>query len=1066
MVRRSFIWGITSLIILLGTFSIARAQTSGTSCSAGYKVFFANGIWNSEADGALASLYATQALIGPRINNQPITYGQIFHSSESVGNLRTALFQKLSTDPSFAWASGSVLSQIVLDVLNGLPFPSSLQQFIPTSVQTALVTTITSLADQAADAQGIPGNSYYDAQVGADVDQYLAALNGGYQVLVVAHSQGNLYVDAAYHVMFAGGLNSTLQTSFAVVSAATPDTATVSTLGGKPAYVTFSQDLVIGSLQKLFPAVLGPTDAATFNSTADAGCFFSNSLHDCTGHQYLKTYLTGDLPFRNQILQLSQGLLSSLSAPPPGPSCVVIASLHISPSAPTVAVGGSVTLTVTATNATGYPVPLPTNLVWQSSDTVEASVTSGVVTGESPGMPTITVTDPSSGVQASVVVTVGNVAPPPPHVTVTLQATPTTVLSGQSAVLSWTSTNADSCAANGWTSSTSTSGSVSTGPLSSSASYTITCTNATTLDSATATQTVTVTLLPTVVLTATPANIVDGASSTLTWTSSNAASCAAVGGWTNSTATSGSASTGALFANATFKIICADANGNQSVPASATVTVGPVPTVTLTANPTTVTTGGSSSLSWSSQNAASCTASGGWTSSTATSGTASTGALTATTTYTMTCRDASGNTSAPASATVSVTPAAMVNLSAYPESVISGDTSTISWTSVGATTCTAVGGWTTSNAPSGLFVTGPLTANTTFTMTCADANGTQSAPATVQVTVGTNLPTLYITAAPSVVPSGSNTVISWVSSNATSCSAVGGWTSSTAVNNSVTVGPINNTTKYTLTCTGAAYSVTTSTIVQVSDAPGTCVPAAGATTCAVTLYNIPDPAFSGISAPLATVVTVTDNLTGVSSTESYAIGASIYDNVNGPPLNAPACNPLAPGCPPLSVHQAQMCSVDGKWTPLTYNSLVSTQAVFFSNQTGCTGQPRHFDIITGYALTADGHLTATEEEKGHEDYDCTAYNGTKDKGSDDLLHSVAISLRDGSGSASITGSSQSSGMAGPTAPVSTNTSTSGSESWPAESNLPPQLLNTGIDIVTTNLAAGQSLPQACTVGTP
>jgi hypothetical protein len=277
---------------------------------------------------------------------------------------------------------------------------------------------------------------------------------------------------------------------------------------------------------------------------------------------------------------------------------------------------------------------------------------------------------------------------------------------------------------------------------------------------------------------------------------------------------------------------------------------------------------------------------------------------------------------------------------------------------------------------------------------------------------------------------------------------------SSATSASVTITGLDNNTGLT-----GQYMLTVA-------APGTCMPPAGATTCAVTLYNIPDPAFSGISAPLATVVTVTDNLTGVSSTESYPIGASIYDNVNGPPLNAPACNPLAPGCPPLSVHQAQMCSVDGKWTPSTYNSLVSTQGVFFSNQTGCTGQPRHFDIITGYALTSDGHLTATEEEKGSVDYDCTAYNGTKDKGSDDLLHSVAISLRDGSGSASITGSSQSSGMAGPTAPVSTNTSTSGSESWPAESHVPPQLLNTGIDIVTTNLAAGQSLPQACTVGTP
>jgi hypothetical protein len=92
--------------------------------------------------------------------------------------------------------------------------------------------------------------------------------------------------------------------------------------------------------------------------------------------------------------------------------------------------------------------------------------------------------------------------------------------------------------------------------------------------------------------------------------------------------------------------------------------------------------------------------------------------------------------------TVTANAPATVNLSAYPESVVSGGTSTISWTSVGATTCAAVGGWTASTATSGNVVTGPLTADTTFSMTCADVNGTQSAPATVTVSVAINAPTV------------------------------------------------------------------------------------------------------------------------------------------------------------------------------------------------------------------------------------------------------------------------------------------------------------------------------------
>src|ERR1700760_75819 len=74
--------------------------------------------------------------------------------------------------------------------------------------------------------------------------------------------------------------------------------------------------------------------------------------------------------------------------------------------------------------------------------------------------------------------------------------------------------------------------------------------------------------------------------------------------------------------------------------------------------PLTITSGNSSTLTWISTNATSCTAMGGWTASTTTSGSASTGALTATTTYTMICSDANGHVSGQGSTTEAVVPAA------------------------------------------------------------------------------------------------------------------------------------------------------------------------------------------------------------------------------------------------------------------------------------------------------------------------------------------------------------------------------------------------------------------------
>jgi endoglucanase len=85
----------------------------------------------------------------------------------------------------------------------------------------------------------------------------------------------------------------------------------------------------------------------------------------------------------------------------------------------------------------------------------------------------------------------------------------------------------------------------------------------------------------------------------------------------------------------------------------------PIPTVTLAANPTSITTGGSSTLSWNSTYADSCTASGAWQGSQPTSGSTSTGALSSQQAYTLTCTGPGG--SASTSTTVYVDPVSSNN---------------------------------------------------------------------------------------------------------------------------------------------------------------------------------------------------------------------------------------------------------------------------------------------------------------------------------------------------------------------------------------------------------------------
>lgn len=82
---------------------------------------------------------------------------------------------------------------------------------------------------------------------------------------------------------------------------------------------------------------------------------------------------------------------------------------------------------------------------------------------------------------------------------------------------------------------------------------------------------------PTVSLTASPSSITSGASSTLTWTSTNVTACTASGAWSGSRAVSGSTSTSALTASGTYTLQCTGAGGTATAAATVTVAAPPPP---------------------------------------------------------------------------------------------------------------------------------------------------------------------------------------------------------------------------------------------------------------------------------------------------------------------------------------------------------------------------------------------------------------------------------------------------------------------------------------------------------
>ncbi len=289
-----------------------------------------------------------------------------------------------------------------------------------------------------------------------------------------------------------------------------------------------------------------------------------------------------------------------------------------------------------------------------------------------------------------------------------------------------------------------------------------------------------------------------GQSTTLTWTSTNAVSCSAAGAWSGTLAPSGSQSTGALSDDASYSLTCTGPGGTSQT-ANLAIVVNAPPTAQLAASPGSIPAGGASTLSWSSAHATSCTASDAWSGTLATSGSQSSGALSSNANFALTCTGPGGS-SAPVSAAVIVNPLPTATLTASPGAVALGDTSLLTWSSTGADSCTASGGWSGTLAAGGTQMTGPITATTIYSLVCTGAGGV-TAPVAATVAL-IPPPSAMLTATPSSVVAGQAALLSWNSAGAASCSASGAWSGTLSAGGTQSTGPLSSPATYSLSCIG------------------------------------------------------------------------------------------------------------------------------------------------------------------------------------------------------------------------------------------------------------------------
>jgi hypothetical protein len=235
--------------------------------------------------------------------------------------------------------------------------------------------------------------------------------------------------------------------------------------------------------------------------------------------------------------------------------------------APTVAPGGSTTLTWSTINATGCTA----SGAWSGALAANGSQAVPLSTS---GTSTFTLKCVNAaGASASNSVSLTDAVPAEPTLTISAPS----IDLHDSATLVWSSATAASCTASGdWSGPLPSSGSqVVTPSTGGTKTYSLTCTNAIgTSPMTSVTLTVNVPpAAPTLSLAAT--SIALGSSTAITWSSVNATSCTASGGWTGTLATSGTKTlTPTTTGTDTYSLTCSNAAGPSP---AATVTLNVTP---------------------------------------------------------------------------------------------------------------------------------------------------------------------------------------------------------------------------------------------------------------------------------------------------------------------------------------------------------------------------------------------------------------------------------------------------------------------------------------------------------
>ncbi|WP_153101360.1 hypothetical protein [Paraburkholderia hayleyella] len=267
-----YFWKFAVFFCAIFVFGNSVFASGKISCEKKLVIAYANGIMNTQSD-RVRGKSALSSMIGLSNKGAPVEYVLSENPTEGfLSDLARVLKQKTTEIPGLSW---DLLVRYILQTNPSVP-PA-----IAKSID-AIIDAIRKEKTAALKKQFEAENNYIDKNVSQHVAMYKKLImDEGKSVLIVGHSQGNLYANAGHKQFYAQ--THLKNRSLGVVGVASP----ANYVAGGGEYITSTSDMVI-SMLRLFvsPYTLPGNIDLPFKVTEPMGHSFVGVYVDPESHSY------------------------------------------------------------------------------------------------------------------------------------------------------------------------------------------------------------------------------------------------------------------------------------------------------------------------------------------------------------------------------------------------------------------------------------------------------------------------------------------------------------------------------------------------------------------------------------------------------------------------------------------------------------------------------------------------------------------------------------------------------------------------------------------------------------